>query len=1016
MSPSERDHSGRADRIQSGFAQAADLDPLARRAFLERLRSEQPDIADEIESLLTHHDGGGAAGFDEPTGSIPSSLIGAFVAGCTVERLVGYGGMSAVYAALQDFPRRRVALKIVRRERLGASARRRLRVEAEALARLQHPGIARVFAAGAERLSVDAEHESPYIVMEFIDGALPLTRWADRQGLDARERLALLVDIADAIDHAHAAGVIHRDLKPGNVIVGHDGVPRVIDFGIAAVANPSVTAATDAPMGTLAYMSPEQARGEPVDVRSDVWGLGALGYDLLVGRPPFEVQGRALAEHVDRLLHDRVQQVGPGARAAGRSEAFLRSMPVGTNDVLGKALATEPGERYRSARELADDLRRLLSGESLAARPDSSWRASRRFVRRHRVLAGAVTAVASVGTAALVMTSVALERANDAAYANAIWAAWGMLERNDASAAHDMLVSVDGARRGWEWRHLAARCDQSVWTTPAPGQVYGVEWCEPDRVLATAGSEFLCLDGRTGDVRWRTDLRDGVAWRVVGAADGGAVGVLHTTAVVSLDADGHECARMVIDGAHDLAALPGRREVAVLREEYVQVLDAVTLAERERLAPALPAVARELSIAPDASVMAMGDMSGHVSLVERDGRVRWSVRVPGAPEVIGTAFSSDGSMVAAVGGPSVALLSTADGSVRWVSTTGRNGARSACFTPDGLSVLVGGWTEAIERIWVADGASEAFISGAFSQVWSLAPEPGGTNVVAGSFRGVIQRFPMDAQMTIARQRIGEGSLLSLVPVGSDRVRATSVVGDEAVCAADGRMELVGSHEAVRGSIAAWRGADGVELAIEPPTDAAGQRVRDVSSRDGWTGVVWGNGVMAIYAPGQRAPRFTARGAGRGARAPLVDPARSRAIMFRGSEGPTEAVDLRSGATSVVPFRIEHPSVGALSPDGRLLAIGSMDRDAEVMLLDAATLKVLHRCAGHRSPVTALAWLDDGSRLASASSDGTVRVWQTTTMREALTPMAVLAYALAWTDDGTLWAAGADGAVYRAQVR
>jgi WD40 repeat protein len=174
--------------------------------------------------------------------------------------------------------------------------------------------------------------------------------------------------------------------------------------------------------------------------------------------------------------------------------------------------------------------------------------------------------------------------------------------------------------------------------------------------------------------------------------------------------------------------------------------------------------------------------------------------------------------------------------------------------------------------------------------------------------------------------------------------------------------------------------------------------------------------MAIYGPGQRAPVFTARGAGRGARAPLVDPARGRAIVFRGSEGPTEVLDLRTGATSAVPFRIEHPSVGALSPDGRLLAIGSMDRDAEVTLLDAATLKVLHRCAGHRSPVTALAWLDDGSRLASASSDGTVRVWQTTTMREALTPMAVLAYALAWTDDGTLWAAGADGAVYRAQVR
>jgi len=144
------------ERVQDAFTEAVGLPTMARIALLARLRGEDPALADEVESLLGFHAKAGAADDEPATASMPGSLLGTTVGGCRIERLVGYGGMSAVYAATQEFPRRRVAVKIVRRERMSGSARRRLRVEAEALARLQHPNIARVYAAGAAVLGADA--------------------------------------------------------------------------------------------------------------------------------------------------------------------------------------------------------------------------------------------------------------------------------------------------------------------------------------------------------------------------------------------------------------------------------------------------------------------------------------------------------------------------------------------------------------------------------------------------------------------------------------------------------------------------------------------------------------------------------------------------------------------------------------------------------------------------------------------------------------------------------------------
>jgi len=195
--------------------------------------------------------------------------------------------MGNVYEAEQQNPARRVALKMMRSELFGPGLLSRFQRETQILGRLQHPGIAQVHEAGT------LEHRGttlPYFAMEFVDGR-PLGAYAADEGLDTRARLRLFAQVCDAVHHAHAQGVVHRDLKPDNVLVTADGHPKVLDFGIARlagsdVADPTLVTEVGQVMGTLPYMSPEQVTGRPdeIDARSDVYALGVLLFELLSGR------------------------------------------------------------------------------------------------------------------------------------------------------------------------------------------------------------------------------------------------------------------------------------------------------------------------------------------------------------------------------------------------------------------------------------------------------------------------------------------------------------------------------------------------------------------------------------------------------------------------------------------------------------------------------------------------------------------------------------------------------------
>ncbi len=334
------------------------------------------------------------------------------VDGYTVLEEIGRGGMGAVFRALQHKPRRIVALKVIRGALTSASSRRRFEVEVDVLARLEHPGVARIYDAGVIPGSQD-----PYFAMELVEG-LPLTAYVTEHGLSTPERLRLLSAICDAVEHAHQKGVIHRDLKPSNILVDAEGHPRILDFGVARLTDAdlavtSVGTDVGALVGTIPYMSPEQAGGDPddLDTRSDVYALGVVAYEVLAGRLPYDVRPKMVHEAI-RVIREEEPQ---------RLSSADRTLRGDVETIIAKALEKEKGRRYQSALALGEDIRRYLADEPIAARPASATYQLRKFARRNRALVGgalAVLVVLLVGIAGTGWQAIAATRARDEARAN----------------------------------------------------------------------------------------------------------------------------------------------------------------------------------------------------------------------------------------------------------------------------------------------------------------------------------------------------------------------------------------------------------------------------------------------------------------------------------------------------------------------------------------------------------------------------------------------------------------------
>src|SRR5437588_5181073 len=404
---------------QSIFIEALEKDdPAERAAFLDRTCAADLALRQRVERLLQRHEQPGSflespapnlvATVDEPVSERPGTRIGPY----KLLQQIGEGGMGTVFMAEQIEPvQRKVALKVIKAGMDSRQVIARFEAERQALAMMDHVNIARVFDGGATAAG------RPYFVMELVHG-VPITRYCDDNHLTPRERLELFVPVCQAIQHAHQKGIIHRDVKPSNVMVTlYDGkpVPKVIDFGVAKATEQKLTERTlftqyGTMVGTLEYMSPEQAEMSAlgVDTRSDIYSLGVLLYELLTGSTPLtraRMKEAAYAEILRMIKEEEPPKPSPRLSDSGvalasiaaqrhMEPAKLAKLVRGELDwIVMKTLEKDRNRRYETASGFAADVQRYLNDEAVQACPPSALYRFQKLVRRNRLAVATTGAV-----------------------------------------------------------------------------------------------------------------------------------------------------------------------------------------------------------------------------------------------------------------------------------------------------------------------------------------------------------------------------------------------------------------------------------------------------------------------------------------------------------------------------------------------------------------------------------------------------------------------------------------------
>ncbi|MGQ0614224.1 MAG: protein kinase domain-containing protein [Planctomycetaceae bacterium] len=1000
-----------AERVREVMegALARDTDEIPR--FLDESCGPDAELRADVESLLAARKRMGrylempaAAALARDAELAPGQRVG----GYEILGVIGRGGSGVVYRARQKSPDRVVALKTLRL-RLGGDEARFLD-ETQTLARFRHPAIAHIYEAGV--------HEGvPFFSMEFVEGPGTIVDYALAHGLDARARLELLARVADGVHYGHQRGVIHCDLKPGNILVGDDGAPRIVDFGIArtGVMNEGDTELR----GTLRYMSPEQCQGgaEPVDVRSDVYALGVVLYELLTGRLPIDVSSGSITQARRRILGEapvRIESVAP--RFRGDVAAIVH-----------KALEKDRERRYASAAALADDLRRHLTDRVVEAAPAGVWVQVRKFARRQRL---AFLSFATLGVvlaaAAAVSSWLAVEyrdqrtAAQYEAYLANVAAAAAALEGGDVGEATLRLDHAREAFRGWEWHHLRSRLDTSVATVEWPG--VGI------------GGGALSADGRTL-VAAAGALR---AWELA------AERVLFTVPrepgrradVVALSPDGQRIVTGYGSGRVDVRSARTGEVLAVAGRHEKQV--------------------SMVSFHPDGTRFASAAYDGTVRISDAaTGALLATIRAhPGV--LLAVRYDRTGTRIATGGDDGRARVFAADSGEPLALLSGHEShVEDVAFSPDGKRLVSASMDQTL-RLWdIASSTMLAVRPAHKSGVKGVAWSPDGRTIASCSIDSTVRLWNADDLSAIATYR-GHRARVYQVEYATDGARIASFSGDGTVRLWDvarsddvpwlksrgGRVgalafssdgELV-ALAAANGSIELWSASSGAlvrTLAGGAPASAV--RFLDGSRR-----------VVAIL-PRKVASWTVENGAAEPQRAVSVDlhgaliaadgrivawhegdvlelDAATGAVLSRWNahSEPVRAAALHEGRGWLVTVslsgevRLWHRSGGdpvamvsvpdaraptlAFHPDGELVVVGFANGTATLLSVPGLATKATFVTG---SQLQVVEFSPDGSRLAACSGDGTFQLWDPSTARQAvaLRGHRYAVSAVAWSPDG-----------------